>query len=165
MLSGLDGQILGLRKCGKPAQASAYSVEISEVSPFWIDVIGEKAAVPVLLNEGIDCDGMRCMLDAVQLATACAIGWDADVLVLLDRDEGVRDFAGSVRRWLELSQRNGSPDSYSEGYGMLDKVQACSAALRAGVRRARILPWSQIDCLEDFFRAKIRYGTEIILCP
>jgi acetylglutamate kinase len=164
-LSGLDGQILTLRKCSEPRQPGVYSVEVSAVSPFWLDVMAEKAAVPIFLNAGIDHDGGRCILDAVQLATACAVGWDADALVFLDQDEGVRDHAGSVMRWLEVNGHKDSHDRNSEGSRMLDKVRACGIALRAGVRRGRIFPWSQVASLEDLFRARVEYGTEITSFP
>jgi len=43
---------------------------------------------------------------------------------------------------------------------MLPKLEACQQALRKGVRRVRILPATEAECIPDFYMQKIEYGTE-----
>jgi acetylglutamate kinase len=46
--------------------------------------------------------------------------------------------------------------------GMLPKLEACTHAIKRGVRRVRILPAEHLHVLPGFFTDAIHFGTEVI---
>jgi acetylglutamate kinase len=154
---GFDGNLVQLR-LGRPNGIS----EVAAVEALWFDVITEKGGVPVIANIGCRPDGTWKMLDSDQLAAQCAISWDADLLIFLVGEDGVRDCEGTVMRWLDAGNVDQIPRK-SLGGSMMAKLNGCCIALEGGVRRARIYPASQIESLPDFYFARIDYGTEITM--
>jgi acetylglutamate kinase len=161
-LCGADGNIVRLRWRGIGSDSSPV-FEAGAVNPFWLDTISSNQAVPVLASLALGPDRNYCMVQSDQLAAACAIGWNADALILLSQDEGLISPDGSVVRWVEAGQIGLlRPDSTVSG-NMLLKLATCQHALRHGVRRARILPLAHITHLADFYQTRIDFGTEVFL--
>jgi len=69
----------------------------------------------------------------------------------------------NVIRWLEVNQISSLIQQAVIGGGMLPKLEACQQALRKGVRRVRILPATEAECIPDFYMQKIEYGTEVMV--
>ena len=61
---------------------------------------------------------------------------------------------GGILRWLGLP-------AAMLGNEMRHRLESCAMALRRGVRRVRILPLSNVDCLSSFYFSSIEYGTEV----
>lgn len=159
---GADGNAVRVRRGFERDRQPCSTMDVAAFDPFWIDLIAKHGSVPVVASCGLGPDGQYHYLDANQLAAECAIAWDADALILLTQDDGIRDEDGSVVRWLVAEQMSPvlkstlSPDVHS-------KLTACLRALKRGVRRVRILPISEIESLSLFYSSRINYGTEVIL--
>ena len=163
-LCGADGNMFRLRRF-QPEEKTAmgFSAEVTCVSPFWLDVISKNGGVPVLVNIGLGVDRRYHVLYPDQMAGACAIGWNADALIYITDNEGVRDQSGTIIRWLAAEKIVELIKDFSVSSKMVPKLTACREALKHGVRRARILPLSQLENLPLFYFAKIESGTEVIL--
>jgi acetylglutamate kinase len=161
-LSATDGNIVRVRR--RASRNLWPQIDFEAVAPdsSWLERISAGRAVPVIANTFLGPDQSDQKLDADHLAATCAIGWNADSLIFLTRTEGVQNPDGTVLRWLEnhcigplRTDRATSPE-------MLSKLLACDLALRHGVRRTRIFPFSQIESLPAFYSCRIDSGTEVI---
>jgi acetylglutamate kinase len=91
--------------------------------------------VPLIAPLATDlADGVLLNVNADDIAACVAAAVGADELVFLTDVEGVLDEAGDLIPRIELS--GGIPAS-ARG-GMLPKLEACAAAVRAGVGEVRI---------------------------
>lgn len=156
---GLDGDIVRLRLCS--GGTNAFDAEVASVSPFWLNVVTENGGVPVLCNIGVAADSSWRVLNSDQLATKCAVAWNADALIFVIAGEGVRSDQGNVLRWLnvaDIHRIGGAPTEEN----IVTKLHGCRQALEAGVHRTRIFPVAHIEQLADFYFAALEYGTEVI---
>lgn len=160
-LCGADGHILRIRKLNGHA-LKAWEAEVTSVNPFWLDTISNNKGVPVIENAGLGADQNCYALDPDQMAGACAIGWNADALIFLTTAEGLTDADGSVVRWLETERLVELTKRSAIAQDLLPKLQACRHALKNGVRRARVLPVSQVDSLAMFYVSRVECGTEVV---
>ena len=156
-LCGCDGNLLQLRS---KKERSNGVPEIAGVTSFWLDAITEKGGVPVIASVGIDFDGNWRKLDADRLAIRCAVAWNADLLMYLVDEDGVKAGDGGVMRWLDAGNLD-QIDRNSLGAKMMARLNGCREALEGGVRRARIYPYSHIESLSDFYSTRLDYGTEV----
>lgn len=154
---GFDGNLLELRL---KTERSNGTAEIAMVRTFWLDAITEKGGVPVIAGVGSTVDGTWKKLDANELAIRCAVAWNADVLMFLINEDGVKDRDGTVMRWLDARSFD-QIDRNSLGTEMMARLNGCLEALEGGVRRTRIYPYSRIEILSDFFFTRLDYGTEV----
>src|SRR5205823_4335910 len=99
-LCGADGNVVRARKRLGQNCKNCPAVDVAVFDPFWIDAITRRGGVPVIASMGLTPDGQYHYLDANHLAAECAISWNADALILLTRDTGIKDEDGSVIRWL-----------------------------------------------------------------
>ena len=160
-LCGADGHILRVRKLNGHA-GQAWGAEVAAVDPFWLDIISNSKGVPVVENAGLGADQNCYTLDPDQMAGAFAIGWNVDALIFLTTAEGLTNADGSVVRWLEAERLMELTKRSAIAQEMLSKLQACRHALKHGVRRARVLPVSQVESLAMFYVSRIECGTEVI---
>lgn len=160
-LCGADGHILRIRKLNGH-DPKAWEAEVTSVNPFWLDTISNNKGVPVIENAGLGADQNCYALDPDQMAGAFAIGWNADALIFLTTAEGLTNADGSVVRWLEAERLVELTKRSAIAQDMLPKLQACRHALKNGVRRARVLPVSQVDSLAMFYVSRIECGTEVV---
>ncbi len=159
-LCGADGNILRVRSIRNQA---GTKVEVVSVETFWLDVITQHRAVPVIGDIGLFSDGECYSLHSDQLAGACAAGWNADALVFITGAEGARNPDGTIIRWLETEQIVELARDRTLSDGLATKLKVCREALRHGVKRALIFPLSKIDSLDLFYFSRIDFGTEVIL--
>jgi acetylglutamate kinase len=136
--------------------------EFCAVDTLWFDAIWNEGGIPVLYSLALGSDGEYYNVNAVQMASACAIACKADTLVFLTDVPGVKDADGSVMPWLTIKQVPMLIAGSVVGGGMLPKLEACSNALKRGVGRVRILPAAQAEVLPQFYFQKLEYGTEVI---
>jgi acetylglutamate kinase len=163
-LCGADGHIIRIRKLTGDA-GQPWKAAVAAVDPFWLDTISNSKGVPVIENAGLGADQNCYTLDPDQMAGAFAIGWNADALIFLTTAEELTNADGSVMRWLEAERLVELTKRSAIAQEMLSKLQACRHALKHGVRRARVLPVSQVDSLAMFYVSRIECGTEVIEVP
>jgi acetylglutamate kinase len=161
-LCGADGKILRMRRKNEMG-SGRESLEIASVDPFWLDVISQQQSVLVMANLGPGPDKKLHRVDAGELAAACAVAWRADALVFLTAYEGIRNVGGEVIRWLEAGHVEALLQSSMLSPEVLSHLKAGHEAIKHGVRRVRILPFSCVNSLSQFYFAKIAEGTELIL--
>ena len=160
-LSGTDAGICRLRRRYHDALRATFTVEISSVDSHWIELICANGGVPVISNSVMESFGEFNLADSDQMASNCAIDWNADALIYLTDSKGITNANGMVMRWLDAATidcqqelGNGVPGSILRG---------CKQALQRGVRRTRILPAASLDSLPLFYFARIEGGTEVVL--
>jgi acetylglutamate kinase len=159
---GAEGNIIRTRISPSAKTRFDAEMEVAAINPFWIDMISRQQAVLVLANSAVAPDGRCCWLDADQMAADCAIAWRADALVLLSTYEGLRDTNGSAMRWLEASRIESLRHDPALSSEASSNLNACQCALQGGIHRVRILPFSHLSSLSQFYFARIDHGTEII---
>jgi acetylglutamate kinase len=118
--------------------------------------------IPVISSVALGFDGEYYNVNADTMAAACATACEADALIFLTDVPGVKDAQGIVIPWLNASELPALiADSVIAG-GMLPKLEACTRALREGVKRVRILPAEQVDALLQFYSSNLNCGTEVM---
>jgi acetylglutamate kinase len=162
-LCATDGYIARIRKAPHSTSSMRSSIEIADCDPFWLNTIAHHGGVPLLANLALNFKRELQYINADQLAATVAVSWDADVFIVLTRHEGVLTQSGMILRWckgddIHSLRRDSSVDS-----DMLSKLSYCQEALERGVRRACLVPVSQIDCLLHFCQSKNECGTEVVL--
>ncbi len=161
-LCGGDGGAFRARKKQDQEHDLGYVGEICFTEPRWIRAIWSEGGIPVLSSLALGADGQYYNVNADQMAAACAVACEADALIFLTDVPGVKQADGSVMPWLTLSQMPELIRNSVVSGGMLPKLDACSHALRHGVRRVRILPAVQVERLPLFYFAKLECGTEVL---
>lgn len=160
---GICGGDLGLFRATRQTEPDlGYVGEICAVDAQWIERLWSVGVVPVIASLALGFDGEYYNVNADQMALACAVGCGAHGLVYLTDVPGVKDAAGSVIRWLDVSAIAGMVEQATVSGGMLPKLEACTAALKKGVTRVRILPATRAEVLPGFFTHPIDCGTEVI---
>lgn len=160
-LHATDAGLVQLRKQYFGKNQAEFKVEAARLHSRWLEIICCNKGVPVLSNLAFWLGGENYLIDPDHMAALCAADWNADALIYLTKESGVPSEDGSIVRWLDL----GSNDSLKtailskEMRGCLD---ACAMALKRGVRRVRILPLCNVDCLSSFYFSSTSYGTEVI---
>jgi acetylglutamate kinase len=160
-LHATDAGLVQLRKQYFGKNQAEFKVEAARLHSRWLEIICGNKGVPVLSNLASWLGGENCLIDPDHMAALCAADWDADALIYLTEESGVRSEEGGIVRWLDL----GSKDSLKTAIlseGMRRCLDACAIALRRGVRRIRILPLCNVDCLSSFYFSSTSYGTEVI---
>jgi acetylglutamate kinase len=160
-LRATDAGLVQLRKQYPGNSTAGTRVEAARLHSRWLDIICSNKGVPVLSNLCCWVGGEDHLIDPGQMAAVCAVDWNADALIYITEENGVPAVEGGILRWFDI---NSSDDSQA---GMLSDqmrahLEACAMALRHGVRRVRILPLANVDCLSSFYFSSIKYGTEVI---
>lgn len=157
-LRATDAGLAQLRKqhLGK----TGFRVEATRLDPHWLEIICSNKGVPILSNFS-SWAGEDHLIDPDQMAAVCAASWNADALIYMTEEKGMPGAHGGILRWLDIGS---TTELQVEGLSdeMRGRLEACAMALRHGVRRVRILPLSNVDCLPLFYFSPIEYGTEVI---
>jgi acetylglutamate kinase len=156
------GDLRLLRATRKTQPDLGYVGEVCAVDAQWIERLWSAGMVPVIASLALGFDGEYYNVNADQIASACAVGCGAHALVYLTDVPGVKDAAGSVIRWLDVGVIAEMVERATVSGGMLPKLEACTAALKKGVTRVRILPAMRAEVLPGFFTHPIDCGTEVI---
>jgi acetylglutamate kinase len=139
-----------------------YVGDIRSVDTRWIEALWGHGAVPIISSIALGNEGEYYNVNADQMASAFAVACNANALVFLTDVAGVKGSDGAIIRWLNAGSIPQMIQEETISGGMLPKLEACTHALRRGVRRVRILPAARVDVLPDFFTAHIDFGTEVI---
>lgn len=157
-LCGSDAAMVRLRKS---AAALNPAMAVASVDSFWLDTLSKSGGVPVMANLALGPDQKFYACNTDELAAACAVACEADALILLSRYEGLLDGNGGVERWVSPQRVEQLMKESRVQPGMLSKLKACRYALEHGVRRARVLPLSQMSSLSLFYVSRNDFGTEV----
>ncbi|WP_419806908.1 acetylglutamate kinase [Terriglobus sp.] len=160
-ICGGDGQVFRARK-KKTTPDLGFVGEIAGTDPRWIEAIWTMNAVPVISSIALGYDGEYYNINADEMAAATAACVKADALVFLTDVPGVKGADGAVMRWLSMRDVPALQQSSVISGGMLPKLNACRDALRAGVKRVRILPADAARVLPDLISSRVDQGTEVM---
>lgn len=160
-LRATDARLVQLRRQYGGKDKTSCRVEAARLDSRWLDLICGNKGVPVLSNLSSWAGGEDHLIDPDHMAAVCAANWNADALIYVTEEGGVPDTHGGILRWLDIESNHGlQTDRLSDE--MRRRLDSCAIALRHGVRRVRILPLSNVDCLPLFYISPIEYGTEVI---
>lgn len=160
-ICGGDGEVFRARK-KRTSPDLGYVGEIAATDPRWLEAIWTMGAVPVISSIALGFDGEYYNINADEMASATAQCTRADALIFLTDVPGVKGADGAVLRWLPLNEVTRLEEEKIITGGMLPKLKACRDALRAGVRRVRILPAESADVLPDLIQSRVDAGTEVM---
>lgn len=160
-LHATDAGLVQLRRQYFGDKSAEFKVEAARLHSRWVEIICSNKGVPVLSNLAFWFGGENYLIDPDHMAAVCAADWNADALIYLTEENGVPSGDGGILRWLDLGSDNSLKTTIlsNEMRGCLD---ACAMALKRGIRRVRILPMSNVDCLSSFYFSSTCYGTEVI---
>lgn len=160
-MCGGDCGIFKLRGKNGAPPGSISPIELAQVDPTWLDALCNLGITPVLASVGLTLDRHYCFTDPDRLASTVASQWKADALIYLSDIAGVKDANGNVIRWLDLRQAPGLLCGADGTDGVRSKLLAAECALRFGVKRVRIIPFTDVELLANFYVSRIDSGTEI----
>jgi len=139
-VSGKDGKVFQARKLPGPEDLGQVG-EIETVDPTLIKLLSGNGYIPVVASIGIGADGRSFNLNADHAAGALAAALGASKFILLTDVPGVLA-GGEGGEVLSTLQAQEARRLIREGViarGMIPKVEACLAALAAGVPTAHII--------------------------
>lgn len=139
-VSGKDGKVFQARKLPGPEDLGQVG-EIDTVDPKLIKLLSGNGYIPVVASIGIGADGRSFNLNADHAAGALAAALGASKFILLTDVPGVLA-GGEGGEVLSTLTAKDARRLIREGViarGMIPKVEACLAALAAGVPTAHII--------------------------
>lgn len=139
-ISGKDGKVLQAKKHNGPEDLGQVG-EIAAVDPTLLTLLSSHGYIPVVASIGIGADGASFNLNADHAAGAVAAALGASKFVLLTDVPGVLE-GGEGAKVLSTLSAADARRLIREGViarGMIPKVEACLAALAAGVPTAHII--------------------------
>ncbi|MBZ5578080.1 MAG: acetylglutamate kinase [Acidobacteriia bacterium] len=158
-LSGIDA-FLAEAEPMDPALGAVGRVTQSD--PALLHLLTAHQYVPVVACVAGDRQGQVYNVNADQMAVACAAAFGACQLIFLTDVEGVLDQSRQVQTVLTAAQSERLiADGVATG-GMLAKLNAALAALRAGVEQVRIAPGAAHSVLERILAGEA-VGTRMVL--
>jgi acetylglutamate kinase len=175
-LSGVDGDLVSVTRRPPvrvidPALGGEQWVDfghvgdVASVDVSLLRLLLEAGYVPVVASLAADTEGRIYNVNADTIATALAVGLDAEGLLLVTNVPGIlrdpNDRSSLVVVCTPEEVARMVEDGTISG-GMLPKVSNCLEALRAGVKRVRILDGTggRSLLLESFVREDV--GTTIV---
>ena len=142
-ISGQDGRLLGARRAGSVNGVDlGYVGEIEGVDPAPLRALLDAGFVTVVAPLAVDIAGgeaLNCNADVAAGAIAGAL--QADAYIVITNVAGVRrdrDDPASVIRRLTVAEANAYLADGTFSDGMIPKMRAAIAAVRAGAKRALI---------------------------
>lgn len=139
-VSGKDGKVFQARKLPGPEDLGQVG-EIDTVDPKLIKLLSGNGYIPVVASIGIGADGRSFNLNADHAAGALAAALGASKFILLTDVPGVLA-GGEGGEVLSTLTAKDARRLIREGViarGMIPKVEACLAAVAAGVPTAHII--------------------------
>lgn len=139
-VSGKDGKVFQARKLPGPEDLGQVG-EVDAVDPTLIKLLSGNGYIPVVASIGIGADGRSFNLNADHAAGALAAALGASKFILLTDVPGVL-VGGEGGEVLSTLRAKDARRLIREGViarGMIPKVEACLAALAAGVPTAHII--------------------------
>ncbi|HYA26917.1 MAG TPA: acetylglutamate kinase [Thermodesulfovibrionales bacterium] len=170
-LSGKDGALIRakkklVRQAAKTGDVEAIDIglvgEVEAVDPSLIDSLQKAGFIPVIAPIGAGGAGEAFNINADYVASAVASALQAEKLILLTDVPGIKDKADKVVPTIQKRRVKKYIDDGTVSGGMLPKVQACTMALDAGVRKTHIVDGRVPHCLLLEIFTKEGVGTEIV---
>jgi len=167
-LSGKDGGLIRARKAA-PAKAPDGQMvdlglvgEVAGIEPRPIRALQDAGYIPVVAPTAGDGTGATYNINADLVAGEVAAALVAEKLVLLTDTDGILDRQGGLLSTLSRQDVERLMADGTISRGMLPKVQACLAALKAGVRKTHIINGTRQHALIEELLTPEGIGTEIV---
>ena len=172
--AGLSGKDGGLIKAKKKVIKKATDTgdeeiidiglvgEVELVDPEILHSLERDGFIPVISPIGVGSKGEAFNINADYVASAIASALKAEKLILLTDVPGIKDKNDNV---ISSVNKKGIKKLIAEGTvsgGMLPKVQACTRAIDAGVKKTHIVDGRIPHCLLLEIFTKEGIGTEIV---
>jgi acetylglutamate kinase len=167
-LSGKDGGMVRARKASPALTADGQPVdlglvgEVAHVDPRPIRTLLDADYIPVIAPTAGDEAGATYNINADLVAGEVAAALVAEKLVLLTDTDGILDRQGRLLSTLGRAAVDRLKADGTISRGMLPKVQACLAALKAGVRKTHIINGTRPHALIEELLTPEGVGTEIV---
>lgn len=170
-LSGKDG---GLIKAKKKVIKKAIDTgdeeiidiglvgEVESVDPEILNSLERDGFIPVIAPIGVGSKGEAFNINADYVASAIASALKAEKLILLTDVPGIKDKNDNVISSIDKKGIKRLIDNGTISGGMLPKVQACTRAIEAGVKKTHIVDGRTPHCLLLEIFTKEGIGTEIV---
>ena len=170
-LSGKDGGLIKAKKkvIKKSAETGEEEIidiglvgEVESVDPEILNSLERDGFIPVISPIGVGKSGEAFNINADYVASAIASALKAEKLILLTDVPGIKNKKGDV---ISSVNKKGIKKLIDEGTvsgGMLPKVQACTRAVDAGVKKTHIVDGRIPHCLLLEIFTKEGIGTGII---
>ena len=136
--------------------------EVDSVDPEILDCIEKGGFVPVISPIGVGSKGEALNINADYVASAIASSLKAEKFIILTDVPGITDKKSTVISTITKKAIKKLVDNGTISGGMLPKVQACSRAIDAGVKKTHIVDGRIPHCLLLEIFTKEGIGTEII---
>jgi acetylglutamate kinase len=139
---GLSGEDANLITAGQRSVDLGYVGDVVAMDPTILDRLLAEGLIPIVATIGADASGQSYNINADSVAGALAAALDAERLVFLTDVAGVRavpEDPATLLTELRPDELDALVASGAAAGGMVPKVEACAAAVRAGVRGAHIL--------------------------
>ncbi len=170
-LTGKDGGLIKARKklIKRPKPSGDEEIidiglvgEVETVSPGILHCLEKDGFIPVISPVGVGENGEAFNINADYVASAVASALKAEKLILLTDVTGLNDDKGKVISTISKKKVKKLINNGTISGGMIPKVQACTSALDAGVRKTHIVDGRISHCqlIEIFTNEGI--GTEIV---
>lgn len=170
-LSGKDSSFIKAKKkvIKKAAETGEEEIidiglvgEVESVSPDILDSLQNSGFIPVISPIGVGSKGEAFNINADYVASAIASVLKAEKLMLLTDVPGIKDKNENLISSIHKKDIKRLIDDGTISGGMLPKVQACTRAIDAGVKKTHIVDGRVLHCLllEIFTNEGI--GTEIM---
>lgn len=170
-LSGKDGGLIKAKKklLKKAAESGEEEIidiglvgEVESVDPDVLDSIEKGGFIPVISPIGVGTKGEAYNINADYVASAIAAALKAEKFILLTDVPGIKDKNDNVISTLRKKDVKKLIDNGTISGGMLPKVQACTRAIDAGVKKTHIVDGRIPHCLLLEIFTKEGIGTEIV---
>ncbi len=171
-LSGKDGGLIKAKKklLKKAAESGEEEIidiglvgEVESVDPDVLDSIEKGGFIPVISPIGVGTKGEAYNINADYVASAIAAALKAEKFILLTDVPGIKDKNDNVISTLRKKDVKKLIDNGTISGGMLPKVQACTRAIDAGVKKTHIVDGRIPHCLLLEIFTKEGIGTEIVM--
>jgi len=139
---GLSGEDANLITATARSEALGYVGDVVEVDPVIVHQLLAQGLIPVVATIGSDDTGQAFNINADVAAGALAAALGSEKLVFLTDVSGIRavaDDPSTLIHQATADELDGLVTSGAATGGMIPKVEACTRAVRSGVRRAHIL--------------------------
>lgn len=163
-LSGKDGRMFRARPL-QPREESTVDLgqvgEVQDVNPLPLELLEEKAYVPVIAPIGVDDSGTTFNMNADAVAGSLAASLEARRLIFLTDVQGVLSGEELIST-LTVDSVEPRIESGTIAGGMVPKVQAGVRALEGGVEKTHIIDGSRPHSLLLELLTDEGIGTQII---
>ncbi len=167
-LSGKDGGLIRARKAAPAKAPNGQMVdlglvgEVAGIEPRPIRALQDAGYIPVVAPTAGDGTGATYNINADLVAGEVAAALVAEKLVLLTDTDGILNRQGGLLSTLSRQDVERLMADGTISRGMLPKVQACLAALKAGVRKTHIINGTRQHALIEELLTPEGIGTEIV---